>query len=314
MFSKLPTPFIESARQCSFELEELRRIKAPYLYVVSNKTTAFSQVPGVIIKTQDLKEGVKLKLVIKKGIKIKKPIFLCFGVLSGKGKQEIFPEIILEEGAEATILAHCTFPRAKEVLHRMTAKINLKKNARLVYREKHYHGKDFGVKVLANFNIVVEEGAVLENEFVLNQGSVGKLDIVFVAELAKDSLVQVFTRIIGKGQKDRVEVKDKILLNGENSRSLMKFKGAIRGGGQMFFRGEMLAKGKNARGHVDCKEIIVGKSIARSIPMIEVQHPEARITHEASVGKVNQKELETLMTRGLSNKEATDFIISGAIK
>jgi len=314
MLDKLPSPFVETARRCNFDLEELGRIKAPHLYVVSNKTIASSQIPGISLKTQNLKEGVKLKLIVKKGKKIENPIFLCFGVLSEKDKQEIFPEIILEEGAEATILAHCTFPQAKEVSHRMIAKINLKKDSRLVYWEKHYHGEDFGAKVLADFNITVGEGATLENEFVLDQGSIGRLNIIFEAELAKDSLAQVFTKIIGKGQKDHVEVEDKILLNGENSRSLVKFKGAIRGGGQMFFRGEMLAKGKNARGHVDCREIIVGKSIARSIPMIEVQHPEARITHEASVGKVNQKELETLMTRGLSSKEATDFIISGAIK
>ncbi len=314
MLDKLPSLFVNSAHRCNFDLEEFEKIKVPYLYIVSNKTIALQQIPGVSIETQDFKEGVKLKLIVKKGRKIKKPIFLCFGILLEKDRQEIFPEIILEEGAEATILAHCTFPRAEEISHRMIAKINLKKKARLIYREKHYHGKSFGAEVLADFKITIGEGSVLENEFVLDQGSVGKLNIAFAVELAKDSLAQVFTKIIGKGRRDRVEVEDKIFLKEESSRSLVKFKGAVIGGGQMFFRGEMLAKAKGARGHMDCREIIVGKSIARSIPVIEVQHPEARITHEASVGKVNQKELETLMTRGLSSKEATDFIISGVIK
>jgi len=84
----------------------------------------------------------------------------------------------------------------------------------------------------------------------------------------------------------------------------------------MLFRGEIKAgeKAKNARGHIDCQESVVGNSIAQSIPKIVVKNPEARITHEASIGKVNQKELETLMTRGLSEKEAIDFIIRGVIK
>ncbi|NCF75289.1 MAG: FeS assembly protein SufBD, partial [Xanthomonadaceae bacterium] len=51
-------------------------------------------------------------------------------------------------------------------------------------------------------------------------------------------------------------------------------------------------KAKGASGHIDCQEIVVGEnSIAQSIPVVLVKNPEARITHEASVGKVNQKEL-----------------------
>jgi Fe-S cluster assembly scaffold protein SufB len=82
----------------------------------------------------------------------------------------------------------------------------------------------------------------------------------------------------------------------------------------MFFKGVTEASAKGARGHIDCSEIIIGKALAESVPIIKVSHPEARITHEASIGKVNQKELETLMTRGLSEKEAIDFIVKGRIK
>ena len=154
----------------------------------------------------------------------------------------------------------------------------------------------------------------LENEFILNRGSIGKLKINLEAQLEKNAFCEVISKIIGKGKNDNIEISDKVLLNGENSRSLIKLRGAVINGGKMFFRGETEAKAKGARGHLDCQEIVVGSSIAQSIPIIKVNHPEARITHEASVGKVNQKELETLMTRGLSEKEAIDFIIRGVIK
>ena len=99
------------------------------------------------------------------------------------------------------------------------------------------------------------------------------------------------------------------------SQSLIKSRAAAIGGGSVFLQGETVALAKGACGHIDCQEIIVGeKSAAKAIPIVEVRHPEARVTHEASVGKVNQKELETLMTRGLSEEEATDFIVRGAIK
>ncbi len=47
---------------------------------------------------------------------------------------------------------------------------------------------------------------------------------------------------------------------------------------------------------------------------MEVSNDEARVTHEASVGKINQKELETLMTRGLDDEEATDLIIEAMMR
>jgi len=45
-----------------------------------------------------------------------------------------------------------------------------------------------------------------------------------------------------------------------------------------------------------------------------VRNENARVTHEASVGKINQKELETLMTRGLSEDEATELIIEAMMR
>jgi hypothetical protein len=90
---------------------------------------------------------------------------------------------------------------------------------------------------------------------------------------------------------------------------------AATNGGKVLMQGETIAQAAGAVGHVDCQEIVVGKgSYAKAIPIVEVTHPEARVTHEASVGKINQKELETLMTRGLSEEEATEMIIEAMMR
>ena len=97
--------------------------------------------------------------------------------------------------------------------------------------------------------------------------------------------------------------------------SLIKSRAAAINGGSVFLQEETLALAKGARRHIDCQEIIVDKkSVAKAIPIVEVRHPETRVTHEVSVGKVNQRELETLMTRGLSEEEATDSIIRGVME
>jgi len=44
-----------------------------------------------------------------------------------------------------------------------------------------------------------------------------------------------------------------------------------------------------------------------------VKHPKAHVTHEAAIGSVDSKQLQTLMARGLSEDEATDLIIKGLL-
>jgi hypothetical protein len=76
---------------------------------------------------------------------------------------------------------------------------------------------------------------------------------------------------------------------------------------------KITASGSYARGHVDCTEIIQDNGIVSAIPIVEVSNPKAHITHEASLGSVDSKQLETLMSRGLSEDEATDLIIQGLL-
>jgi Fe-S cluster assembly scaffold protein SufB len=46
---------------------------------------------------------------------------------------------------------------------------------------------------------------------------------------------------------------------------------------------------------------------------VEVLHPKAHVTHEAAIGSVDNKQLETLMSRGLSEDDAVDVIINGLL-
>ncbi len=47
---------------------------------------------------------------------------------------------------------------------------------------------------------------------------------------------------------------------------------------------------------------------------MNVKHPLVKVTHEAAIGSVDQKQLETLMAHGLTPDEAEDFIITGLLR
>ena len=70
----------------------------------------------------------------------------------------------------------------------------------------------------------------------------------------------------------------------------------------------------NCRGHVDCMEIVKDRAVAKAIPLVQVTHPLAKVTHEAAIGSVDKRQMETLMAHGLSPEEAVDVIVKGILR
>ncbi len=80
-------------------------------------------------------------------------------------------------------------------------------------------------------------------------------------------------------------------------------------------RGETYGNAPYARGHVDCIELVNGKeAIARAIPIVSVTNEKAKVTHEAAIGSIDKKQVETVMARGLDENEAVDVIVRGILR
>jgi ABC-type uncharacterized transport system YnjBCD ATPase subunit len=96
---------------------------------------------------------------------------------------------------------------------------------------------------------------------------------------------------------------DKALSGGERSRGLIKTLVVLEGQAQTEITGITEAYAKGARGHADCMEIVQDQAKASAIPIVRVFYPEGMVTHEAAIGSVDKKKLETLMARGLSPEQ-----------
>lgn len=286
-----------------------------HFYVSGDRVISSQELKNVELRSRETSKGVEAEVLIRKGAKIEEPLFFCFGILEKKQDQFIIPNITVEEGAEVEIIAHCSFPHAQEARHDMEAKFQVGKNAKFSYQEHHYHGKNSGAQVYPKLKFDMKEGSEFYSNFVLTQGTVGQTRIELEGDLGKRSKADIESKVLGKSKKDQVEIIDKINLKGAGSKGLIKMRAAAQNGGKVLMQGETYASAPDAFGHVDCQEIVVGKnSSARAVPIVEVSHDQARVTHEASVGKINQKELETLMTRGLDEEEATELIINSMMK
>ncbi len=286
--------------------------KVASLVISGNQVLGVNEVPGVHIEAQEFDRGVRIKLFVEPGTRLETPAHLCFGVIPAEGVQEILPEFEIGQGARAEFIAHCTFPNAVNVRHLMEARIHVGKNATMKYSETHYHGETGGVEVIPKAEVTVDEGGRYTSEFALTTGRVGKLAFDYVVDVAARGVADLVVKAYGYGD-DAITVKETIRLNGEHARGLAKSRIAVRDQATSEVIGTTEGNAPYARGHVDCIEIVRNQAVASAIPVVRVRDDRAHVTHEAAIGTVNKKELETLMARGLDEEEAVDVIIRGML-
>lgn len=281
--------------------------------ISANRVLAVNLVEGVNIEAEELEHGVRARILVAPGVKVLYPVHLCFGMIPSEGVQEIISQFEIGASAEVGFLAHCTFPNAINLKHVMGARVHVGPGATMRYNEAHYHGDQGGIEVLPTTHAYVDEGGRLESEFNLTHGRVGRLEIQYEVDVAARGVVELVAKAYGFGD-DTIRVNEVLRLNGTDARGLTKTRVAVRGRAvsEVYTTAEGNAPG--AVGHMDCTEIVRDRAEARNVPTVVVRDDRARVTHEAAIGSVNRKELETLMARGLDENEAVDIIIRGMLR
>ncbi len=94
-------------------------------------------------------------------------------------------------------------------------------------------------------------------------------------------------------------------------------KSISKNGGRASYRGllKVTDGAKGSKSNVVCDALILDP-ISRSdtYPYIEIDEDDVKIGHEASVSKIGEEQLFYLMSRGLSETEASTLIVSGFIE
>jgi hypothetical protein len=284
------------------------------LVIHENKVLGVDGVSGIQIETKETETGVNIYFLIEEGAKIQHPVHLCFGILPQEGLQEIILKVNAQDNSEISLIAHCIFPNAVKVIHKMDADIVIGNNAKFDYKETHYHGEFGGIEVIPKAKITLGEGAQYENTFSLIQGSVGTLDFDFEIFSGARSIAELIAKVYGK-KDDVIKIAEKVHLNGNGARSLIKTRIVLRDRARAEVIGETYGNAPYARGHVDCIELVNGEqAVAKAIPIVSVTNEKAKVTHEAAIGSIDKRQVETLMARGLDENEAVDVIVKGILR
>ena len=304
---------LEAYQQAGGDPATLQLPEVATLVVSANQVLASHEISGIHFTSEQLENGVKARIVVEPETKISRPVHLCFGLIPAEGLQEIQAEYEIGRGAQVEFLAHCSFPNAVKVQHLMQAHIHIGQNASMSYSEQHYHGQTGGAVVLPHAEVTVDDGGRFISSFGLTHGRVGSLGLDYLVDVGENAVVEFTTKVYGTGD-DQVKVQEVVRLNGAQARGLTRTRVAVRDAATSQVYTTMEGNAPGARGHMDCTEIVRDQAHAHNEPRVVVCNDQAQVTHEAAIGTVNRKELETLLARGLDENEAVDLIIRGMIR
>jgi len=286
--------------------------EAAHLVAYGHRLASMKSLPGVRVEADASDSGIDARIVIAAGVRVDQPIHLCFGLYQQFGLQNVRLALTLEPGAQATLWSHCLFAAPLAARHTMLGEFRLGEGALLRHQEAHYHGASGDIEVLPHARVTLDKGARYLADFSLVEGRVGRLDIDYTVDVGEAAVAELTSRVYGFGT-DSIRLREALALNGVGARGLVKTRVAVRDEARAEVFGIMEGNAAGARGHVDCMEIVRDRAEVSAVPEVRVRHPQAKVTHEAAIGSVDSKQLETLMARGLAPDEAVDLIVRGML-
>ncbi|AMK14196.1 FeS assembly protein SufB [methanogenic archaeon mixed culture ISO4-G1] len=258
--------------------------------------------------TTFLEDGDGYFVRVKSGYHISQPLQTCMLLNKDKSIQKLHNIIIVEDNASLEMITGCsTAHHANDALHVGVSEIYVGDNASLTFSMIHSWGKSTGVRPRTNA-LIGKNSHYTNNYVILNP--VGTLQSFPVATLGDNSSATYNTMCIAHENSD-IDTGGMVNLNGVGSRAEIMSR-SISMGGKMCARGRMVGNAPGAKGHLECRSIILkdgGTTLA--IPELEAHIADVEMTHEAAVGKVARDQIEYLMSRGLTEDQAVSMIVKG---
>jgi Fe-S cluster assembly scaffold protein SufB len=236
------------------------------------------------------------------------PVQACLYLDKDGLQQNVHNIIIAEEGSELHIITGCsTSPHMKRGLHVGISEFFVKKNAKLSFTMIHNWAEEMMVRPRSVAE--VEEGGLFLNNYICMK-PVRSLQMYPTTYLkGKDAVARFYSIIVGSPESE-YDLGGRIFLNKTGSRAEIVSR-AISNGGNIIARGHLIGKEPGIKAHLECRGLLLNGGLIHAIPELEAHIDDVEMSHEAAVGKIAQEEITYLMSRGLSEDEATATIVRG---
>jgi len=253
-------------------------------------------------------------IYVPPGVRIEMPLQAYFRINAENMGQFERTLIIVDEDAYVHYVEGCTAPiYSSDSLHSAVVEIIVKPRGRCRYTTI----QNWSTNV---YNLVTKRAVAYENatmEWV--DGNLGsKLTMKYPAiwlmgEGAHGEVLSI--AFAGTGQHQ--DAGGKAVHVAPNTTSIITSKSISKNGGRAGYRGLLeVAKGATgAKSKVVCDALILDEaSRSDTYPYMKIDEDNVDIGHEATVSKIGEEQLFYLMSRGLSEAEASAMIVSGFVE
>ena len=248
---------------------------------------------------------------VPKGVKVDIPLQSYFRLNSPESGQFEHTLIIVDEGASLHFVEGCSAPKYNKVnLHAGCVELYVKDNAYLRYSTIENWSKNM-------LNLNTKKAIAGKNakiEWVT--GSFGsKISMLYpMSILNGEGAKTEYTGISFAGEGQNLDNGFKVVHNAPNTSSVVNAKSISKNGGICTYRAlvRINENAKNSKCSVSCESLMLD-NISRSdtIPVNDIRTDEVEFSHEAKIGKISDKTIFYLMSRGISEEDAKAMIVRG---
>jgi Fe-S cluster assembly scaffold protein SufB len=244
---------------------------------------------------------------VKKNTKVEEPIMACLFMSIG-GLQAPHNVVIVEKGAEATVYTGCTIAPEVIGLHVGISEFYVEENA--VLRFVMVHSWNRVSHVRPRTAVFVKSGGKYISYYV-NLSRVKTLQAYPVVYLNDNAYTYLASIVLGVEDSD-IDVGNAVYLEGENSVAEIVSRSISRDSTRIVARASIVAK--NGRGHIDCRGLMLSdRAVIKTIPELQALTPNAILTHEASIGRLAEDEINYLISKGFTKEEAIAILLRGFV-
>jgi Fe-S cluster assembly protein SufB len=253
-------------------------------------------------------------IYVPPGVKVDVPLQAYFRINSENMGQFERTLIIVDAGAQVHYVEGCTAPTySSESLHSAVVEILCKPGSRVRYTTIQNWADNV-------YNLVTKRAVAYEDatmEWVDgNLGSKLTMKYPSVYMMGKGAHGEILS-IAFAGHGQHQDAGGKVVHAAPHTSSIITSKSISKDGGRSTYRGLVkVANGcKGVRSKVVCDALILDKaSRSDTYPVMEIDEADVSIAHEASVSRIQEEQLFYLMSRGLSETQASTMIVNGFIE
>ncbi len=235
------------------------------------------------------------------------PLTTCITISSPRISQNPRNLIVVEKNVQAEVHSICnTMKRNLHGSHIGHTKVIVKEQSTL--QMKHFHKWEKGDTVGSSLQFHLQKGATLSHVYKCLDVP-EKLKTELDSFLDSHSSANIKTAVLAK--RGNINMHDSTFLNGEGSSATMRVRMVADQESKIVSHSKMIANNAGI-GHLDCMGLLLSeKSSISTAPELMNRNKNATLTHEASVGRIPKGTLNYLRSRGLTEDEAIDLIITG---